>query len=209
MSRTPPPQLLVLQEFRLNSVDSSDTVERIVAAPRRDCEHVVPLLINIDDPRDVATLRSGSDQYPRDADRRERAALAPFVESWRPLKWYQPRVIEQSQAPPRYYRLAVTESGINDVENDAAAPNAAKPDASVRIALLWIGAPVGTHAGLLILLGHYGEAPFVAGRDISGWPLPLSRELGVRVYEGAASIMEAVGKADAGGKAPEGHGATD
>jgi hypothetical protein len=45
---------------------------------------------------------------------------------------------------------------------------------------VWIGAPVGTYAGLLILLGNY-EDP--AQRHPFGWPLPLSRELGVRIYE--------------------------
>jgi hypothetical protein len=79
----------------------------------------------------------------------------------------------------------VTESGINDLERELLSrppPDPGDLNAATRIALLWIGAPVGTHAGLLVLVGHVGEAPF-AGRDVSGWPLPLSRELGVRIYE--------------------------
>jgi hypothetical protein len=61
----------------------------------------------------------------------------------------------------------------NSVDNEAT---------SRPIGLVWIGAPVGSHAGLLVLLGGY-EAPRPDDGDTLGWPLPLSRELGVRVYE--------------------------
>ncbi|HVR89287.1 MAG TPA: hypothetical protein VHG53_07050 [Candidatus Limnocylindria bacterium] len=199
MSKTAPDQLLVLREFRLNGADSTGLIERIVAIRRPGNGSAVPLLTSVDDPRDVATLRTVADQDSKDADHEERAALAPFVESWRPPKWYQPRVAEDAQAPPRYYRMAVTESGINDVERDIPAPpqpDPAEPQATSPIALLWIGAPVGTHAGLLILVGHSREAP--VGRDSSGWPLPLSRELGVRIYEGVGSTIDSRGKGTEG-----------
>jgi len=163
-------------------------IERIVSTTRAGSASAVPLLISVDDARDVATLRMAVDRQSKHADREQRAALAPFVASWRPLRWYQSRIAENAQAPPRYYRMAVTESGINDVERDLLSgppPDRGELNEASRIALLWIGAPVGTHAGLLVLVGHCGEAPF-ARRDISGWPLPLSRELGVRIYQGSS-----------------------
>lgn len=179
-------QLLVLQEFRLNAADSAGLVERIVTMWRPGSGSAVPLLTSVDDPRDVAMLRTATDQDRKDASRQERAALAPFVATWRPLQWYRARVAENAQGPPRYYRMAVTGSGINDVNDTLAAPRSdpAELPAADHIELLWIGAPVGTHAGLLVLVGHDGDGRFAIGRDISGWPLPLSRELGVRIYEG-------------------------
>jgi len=50
------------------------------------------------------------------------------------------------------------------------------------VGLVWIGAPIGTHAGLLVLIGSYDAEP-TAKNDSFGWPLPMSRELGVRIYE--------------------------
>ncbi|MEK7284292.1 MAG: hypothetical protein AAB114_00345, partial [Chloroflexota bacterium] len=47
----------------------------------------------------------------------------------------------------------------------------------------WIGIPEGTHAGLLVLVGRNDGEPVAGGRDGTSWPLPLSRDLGVRVYE--------------------------
>jgi hypothetical protein len=47
---------------------------------------------------------------------------------------------------------------------------------------MWVGAPVGTHAGLLVLLGSYDD-PKTERPDPRQWPLPLGRYLGVRIYE--------------------------
>ena len=78
----------------------------------------------------------------------------------------------------------MTESGINAGGGaQSALPEGfgGEQTTSRAIGLVWIGAPVGTHAGLLILIGNY-EDPTAEG-DTFGWPLPLSRDLGVRIYE--------------------------
>src|SRR5438034_1313900 len=66
----------------------------------------------------------------------------------------------------------------------AATPSNSSAGSGKRpLGLLWIGSPIGTHAGLLILVGGADDAS-VAQRDPGQWPLPLSRSLGVRIYEG-------------------------
>jgi hypothetical protein len=47
---------------------------------------------------------------------------------------------------------------------------------------MWVGAPVGTYGGLMVLLGSYDE-PGTVRPDAREWPLPLSRYLRVRIYE--------------------------
>jgi hypothetical protein len=56
--------------------------------------------------------------------------------------------------------------------------------------MLWVADPVGSHAGLLIVIGHYGRGPFEARAKFSDWPLALSLDLGVRIYEGSNSKMK-------------------
>jgi len=179
-----PITVLVLQEFRLRAADDAAAAARIVAASPPGIEPAIPLLTSIEDRRDVATLRALHAGEMSETDTVERADLDHLVSSWAAPKHYGPRVTERSQSPPSSFRLAVTESGIN-AGSAAAAPSdgSGGNDGSSRpIGLVWIGAPVGTHAGLLVLLGGY-DGPHEGGSDSSGWPLPLSRELGVRIYE--------------------------
>lgn len=182
---TTPIETLVLHEFRLSAVDSDGAVARIVAATPSARPPTVPLLTSIDDRHDVATIESrsaGDATGPADA---RHALLDPFVAQWQPEKRYVPRITEQSQSPPSHYRLAVTESGINGEKRE---PAAAKPrgdgpnEKTSPLALLWVGQPVATYAGLLILLGSQGgaEVPRAEARD---WPLLMSRRLGVRIYD--------------------------
>ncbi len=176
---------LVLQEFRLHAADTSGDAARIVAAFSGGIEPAVPLLTSIDDHRDVAIVRGLHAGEQPEADPLQLAALDPLVASWQPLKQYGPRITERSESPPTYYRLAVTESGINNAEPEPLEEvprGAADGSTSTHLGLLWIGLPVGTYAGLLTLLGSDG------GRDVArpesrDWPLPLSRSLGVRIYE--------------------------
>lgn len=181
--------LLVLQEFRLDSIESTEAVTRIV----EQASPAVPLLTSIDDPRDVATVRSiDADDLALALE--ERIALAPFVSAWKPARRYAVRVRENALAPPDYYRMAVTESGINDRDRSDTPRSAdAGTGKGDPIGLLWIADPVGTHAGLLIVIGHYGQDPFQAGAEFSDWPLALSRDLGVRIYEGAGTTIESGG----------------
>jgi hypothetical protein len=176
---------LVLQEFRLRSAGDAVDAASIVAAFAGGLESSVPLLTSIDDKRDVAVVRALHAGEKPEGDPAQRAALEPLVASWQPLKQYGPRITEHSESPPSYYRLAVTESGINDAASDSlpAIPRgAAEAGAATSLSLLWVGAPLGTYAGLLILLGEHEERPGVRP-DSREFPLPLSRPLGVRIYE--------------------------
>ena len=180
---TNPINSLVLQEFRLHAADSGGEAARIVAAFSDGIEPAVPLLTSIDDDCDVAIVRGLHAGEQPEADPRQRAALDPFVASWQPVKEYGPRITERSASPTTYYRLAVTESGIRNAEPAPPEPpprNVADGNTSKRVGLLWIGLPVGTYAGLLTLLGTDDGA--VRRSEPREW-LPLSRSLGVRIYE--------------------------
>jgi hypothetical protein len=194
MSTDNPIRLLVLEEFRLRAADVDGAAARIVAASPHGIE-AIPLLTSIDDRRDVATIRAVHAGESTEADAAQHASLDPLVSSWEPPKHYAPRMTERSQSPPSSFRLAVTESGINAEgarsavtlsREPAGAPTPGDGTANHAVGLVWIGAPVGTHAGLLVLLGGYDD-PGAVGRDPSGWPLPLSRDLGVRIYENRAA----------------------
>ena len=176
---------LVVQEFRLHSAETAAEAAGIVASFSRGIEPEVPLLTSIEDNRDVATVRALHPGEPVEGDPAERVALGPLVARWQPPKHYDPRITERSGRSSSYYRLAVTESGINDSspENFAAQRrDGVDLGASAPIGLLWIGQPRGTHAGLMVLVGDHDDpaGAMFAPRD---WPLPFSRALGVRIYE--------------------------
>jgi hypothetical protein len=182
---TPGPiNALVLQEFRLHAADTAGEAARIVAAFSDGIEPAVPLLTSIDDDCDVAIVRGLHAGEQPETDPRQRAALDPFVSTWQPVKEYGPRITERSASPSTHYRLAVTESGIN-AKSEPSEPsepprrNVADRDTSKHVGLLWIGLPVGTYAGLLTLLGTDDGG----GRSEPREWLPLSRSLGVRIYE--------------------------
>lgn len=186
MSVDNPIHLLVLEEFRLRDADLDGAVARIVAATPHGIEPAIPLLTSIEDRRDVAMLRAVHAGEPTEADAAQHAALDPLVSSWCEPKHYGPRITAKSQSPPSSFRLAVTESGINDVGVSPAtlgAGSVADDTTSRAVGMVWIGAPVGTHAGLLVLLGSYEDDRRRDGDESSSWPLPLSRDLGVRIYE--------------------------
>ena len=176
---------LVVQEFRLHSADTASDAAGIVAAFSRGIGPAVPLLTSIDDNRDVATVRALHPGDVLESDPAERVALGPLVASWQPPRHYGPRITEGSENPPSYYRLAVTESGINNASSDALAAQPRDPvdvGGTTPLGLLWIGLPLETYAGLMVLVGDHEDpaGAMFAPRD---WPLPFSRALGVRIYE--------------------------
>jgi hypothetical protein len=177
----------VLEEFRLHAEDLDGTAARIVAASPHGIEPAIPLLTSIDDGRDVATLRALHEGEPTESDAVQHAALDPLVSHWAVPKHYGPRITEHSQSPPSSFRLAVTESGIRtgSVPPVTLGEGSGGAETSRAVGLVWIGEPVGTHAGLLVLLGTYDDVQAVE-RDPSDWPLALSRKLGVRIYQTAA-----------------------
>lgn len=186
MPRPNPINVLVLEEFRLRDADVDGAVARIVAESPHGIEPAIPLLTSIDDRRDVATLRAVHTGESAESSAAQHAALDHLVSSWEVPKHYGPRITERSQSPPSSYRLAVTESGINSggLPQPAAAEEPIGGQATSRaVGLVWIGAPVGTHAGLMVLLGSYDDDPPTTGGDPLDWPLALSRGLGVRIYE--------------------------
>lgn len=185
-------EILVLDEFRLRAADTDGAAARIVSAASRGRRDPMPLLTSIDDPRDVATLRSVSTGAPDVDGPRGDTALGRLVATWQPVRRYRPRVSERSQsAPPYSFRLAVTESGINDEQVAPPGTWVDQPTPGEPIALLLIGVPEGTHAGLLVLVGRYDDDPLAGGPDSPSWPLPLSRDLGVRVYQSAREHLRA------------------
>ena len=182
MATDDPITVLVVQEFRLRAADDGAAAARIVAASPPGIELAIPLLTSIEDGRDVATVRALHAGELTETDAVQRAGLDHMVASWAAPKLYEPRITERSQSPPSSFRLAVTESGINA----GGAPitlGGSNSEGTIRpIGLVWIGAPVGTHAGLLVLLGGYDE-PQPVEVDVFEWPLPLSHDLGVRIYD--------------------------
>ena len=178
-------EAFVLQEFRLHAADATGNAARIVASFSVGIEPPVPLLTSIDDHRDVAIVRGLHAGEETETDSRQRAALDPLVASWQPVKQYGPRITERSASPPTHYRLAVTESGINNAEPEPAEPiprgSGEGGGTLTPLGLLWIGRPLGTYAGLLTLVGSHDRG--AGSTKPLEWPLPLSRSLGIRIYE--------------------------
>lgn len=185
----------VLHELRL---PTGDDATRLLAAaqlagmPREAGEQVLPLLVSIDDHRDVACL-SRSPMPPEAGDRagaRIQAALVPEAESSGPPRYYRERASAGEREGQGYFRMAVTESGLNGRGAGVADPAAPEHDTpapprthdSSGEGLLWIGTPVASGAGLLILTGHHDASAYAEG-DPAVWPLGTSRALGVRIYE--------------------------
>jgi hypothetical protein len=175
----------VLRELRLRHPADANEAARIVAASPSANGPSVPLLISIDDERDVAVVRALRAGETPDSDSAQRRSLAGLVTMWQPPQRYIPRITERTTARPTHYRLAVTESGINNPGSDppTAIPVSVAGDTTpTALDLLWIGVPLGTFAGLLILLGS-DDADAAPRPGAEDWPLPLSRYLGVRIYD--------------------------
>jgi hypothetical protein len=175
-----------LHEMRLRA--SSDRALAATAVADQAGPDGLPLLSSIEDDRDVAVLRAvGPGDKP---DEELHAALSPYVASRRPIRHYRSRLALQSPKPASYFRLAVTDSGINNSAQSADPPTPVKggPSAGTKAQQLWIGAPVDSFGGLLVLVGHAEEGSFAA-RSTS-WPLPLSADLGVRIYAGGRGCSQ-------------------
>lgn len=191
----------VLHELRLATGDLATRLRaaaRLAGMPTARGERVLPLLVSIDDQRDVACLRRVH-ELPAgdDAGARIRDAVAPQSEDRAPPRYYNERAaLFSEEGAQTYYRMAVTESGTNDTAVAASAPPPERPsgvpaaapphDVTTEGALLWIGTPVASETGLVVITGHH-DAGAYATMDPQEWPLATSRELGVRIYESARS----------------------
>ena len=190
----------VLHELRLPTGDLPTRLRaaaRLADMPTARGERVLPLLVSIDDQRDVACLRRVH-ELPADdeAGPRIREALAPESEERALPRYYNERAaIAGERGDAGYYRMAVTESGSNDPAPTSAplgGPVTRAPDSTSSAGdpagapLLWIGTPVARGTGLVVITGHH-DAGAYATKDPQAWPLGTSRELGVRIYESARS----------------------
>jgi hypothetical protein len=178
-------EIFVLDEFRLRSADTDGAAAALVlAAGAGGSRDPVPLLTSIDDARDVASLRAVRLGAAEGNGLRNDVALGGLVDSWGPVKRYVSRIAARTEgAPATSFRLAVTESGINDELVAPPARWAGQPGPADPVALLLIGVPVGTHAGLLVLVGRDATQTVAVDQPSGGPPRPLASELGVRVYE--------------------------
>lgn len=173
--------VIVLDEFRLRAADGDGSAARIVAEASKGSLDP-PLLTSIEDPLDVALLRTVTAGSPDANDPHELAALGHLVAAWQRSKRYRSRIAATSEVTDATsYRLAVTESGINDEGSAPPSEWLGEAASGEPIATLLIGVPEGTHAGLLVLVGREGSP--LAADGPAPWPLPLSRELGVRIYQ--------------------------
>lgn len=180
MTDSDPMDTFVLQQFRLLASDRTGEAAAIVASFVMD--EPVPLLISIDDQRDVATVRAVRMGESAELTAGQHAALDPLVESWAAHVRYGPRIMARTESSPSHFRLAVTGSGITDDARSPSASAVSTPSAtSAPVGLLWIGVPLETHAGLLVLVGD--ETAERVSAQPGDWPLPLSDPLGVRIYE--------------------------
>lgn len=174
---------LVLEEFRLSDGAAYADADRALAAADPTG---VPLLISIGDDRDVASIRCVPARLGPPDETIDRSAFRALVSRWGPVHTYRPRVAESSLIRPTSYRLAVTESGINGTDpmgvGATSRDGGAGDGHATTLDLLWIGAPLGSHAGLLVLIGDGERA---AAADVA-WPLSLSGSLGVRIYRARA-----------------------
>lgn len=174
--------MIVLDEFRLRDADIDGGAARIVAAALMGSRDP-PMLTSIDDPHDVAVLHTVAAGSPGPPDLRENITLGHLVAAWRCPKRYRSRIAAATDAThPTTFWLAVTESGISDEPTSPDTEWLGPATSGELVAMLLVGVPVGTHAGSLVLVGRAGSALHEGGS--SGWPLPLSRALGVRVYRG-------------------------
>ena len=178
-------ETVVFQEFDLRFADADHSIARIVAATCDGEPDAIPLLTSIADDRRVATLHSLGRPDAADAAAVERAALAPFVSSWDAPRIYRTRISERSLNQSSHYRLAVTDSGINNAERSTDTTVPFRSDAvGTPVDLLMIAVPLQSFAGLLVLIGTQDHHP--SDTDARDWPLPISEPLGVRIYESRA-----------------------
>lgn len=180
-----------LHEMRLRASSDRVAAAKALADQAGPDGLSVPLLSSIEDARDVALLRAVRAGDAPDGDMS--AVLSPYVTSRQPVRYYRSRLALDSADRASYYRLAVTESGIND-RAAPADPQRTPPvhgnHAGIAARRLWIGAPVDSYGGLLVLVGHAEEGGFSADRETTSWPLPLSADLGVRIYAGGRELSK-------------------
>lgn len=183
MTVHPAADRLVLEEFRLSDGVTYADADRTLAAGDPTG---VPLLTSIADDRDVASVRCLPARSAPAGDTIDHSAFGTLVSRWGAVHTYRPRITESSMIRPTSYRLAVTESGINDRGPTLVGPpppnGGAAAEQTTPLGLLWVGAPQSSHAGLLVVIGD-GERAAAAD---AAWPLSLSESLGVRIYRGRA-----------------------
>lgn len=172
-------------EFRLHDSVDHPTAQRRLAHLDSGTGPV-PLLRRIDDARALALVQARRTREADGIERETRTAIDRVGAGLR-TQDFRVRVALAAEDPGSHFRLALTDSGRNDRAPSAADPWITadvrdRPEADSQ--LLWIGVTANSAQGLFVLVGHDAEEPGEAGGTHPGWPLPLSSELGVRIYTG-------------------------
>lgn len=180
--------LLTIQALRLDQ--RGDATRRLIARLSESLRAAgvldIPVLLNVDDDRDVLVLVGFGDRIAAGGDQVQlaRAALAKACAALGiavlPLELYTERIGAGAAADSAYFRLAICETEGRALREfaDRSATSSTTPS---KIGLLWIGrADEGGTA--LVLMGYPDDSGFRAGPAIEDAPGGARRELGVRLY---------------------------
>jgi len=174
-----------VHEFRLHDdIDRATAQEQLGSLDGADPS--VPLLIRIDDVRSLALVRAHHLGDSASEDGEVRAVIDGIGDGLR-SRDFRARVALAAPEAGAHFRLAMTDFGRNDAAPSAAdtwvaADDDDRPDADSQ--LLWIGVTADSTRGLFVLVGHDVEEQGRSDGGASRWPLPLSADLGVRIYTG-------------------------
>jgi len=175
-----------LYEFRLRNLADRAMAQQMLTDAGLD-DRSVPVLTRVDDPDSRAVICAYAAPDRSDSER-ELLAVIDGISSGARCHYFRSRLAIAAPDAASHFRLAVTESGRNNASASGTEPWVAadhrdRSDADSR--LLWIGMPMDSSRGLLVLVGHELDDAFDAGRETASWPLPLSADLGVRIYTGS------------------------
>ncbi|GAC1698538.1 MAG: hypothetical protein NVS9B6_08820 [Candidatus Limnocylindrales bacterium] len=175
-----------VHEFRLPDSADRDTVREQLRNLETDGGPSIPLMSRIDDDRALALVRAHRSENGATVDQEVREIIDRMGADLRSRE-FSARVALAEPGAGAHFRLAMTEFGRNDATPNAtetwvAADDADRPDADSQ--LLWIGVTTDSTEGLFVLVGHDVEEQGTPAGATPRWPLPLSSEMGVRIYTG-------------------------
>lgn len=181
---------MVLTVLALRLAQHGDTPRRLIeglsASLRAAGVLELPLLVSLEDDRDVLVLVGFGNRVAAEADHVQlaRAALAKacaglgIVAS--PLERYTERIGAGAASHAGYYRLAICEREVSALrafaERSATASTTPTPPG-----LLWIGRAEQSETAL-VLTGYPDDSAFRDGRPIEDAPDEARRALRVRLY---------------------------
>lgn len=178
-----------IDEFAMRSASARVAADRAIDA-HIDARERIPLLVAIDDPMRAVLLRTSRGKSRDGVDDALLAALTALGEA-RPPRRFVRRLALGEPADASYFRLAVTAFGRRDRGGlggePSGAPSGQRDPFGGGTTLLWIGVPPASPSGLMVLVGQARPAGSATAGAPTAWPLPLSADLGVRIYASAAA----------------------